>query len=96
MKRPPALHRFKDDADPVVGSPLRTAAVRHAIDHHVEMLRQAEGGGHPQGRAGLREVAHRTLELGCFIAQDDKAAFESPAAEGHAPFGHREPAPRAK
>jgi hypothetical protein len=35
-------HRFKNDADPVVGPPLRTAAPRNAVDHQVKMLRQSD------------------------------------------------------
>ena len=91
-------HQFKDDADILfVGSPLRTAAARHAVDHQIEMLRQAEGGGGlPQCSAGLREVAHRTLELRRSLAQDDEPAFESPPADERAPFGHRWAAPRTK
>ena len=88
--------RFEDDADLVVGPPLRAATAGNAIDHQIEMLRQSEGSGYLQCRTGLREVAHRTFELWCFLAQDDKAALESSAAEGHASFGHRGPTPRAK
>jgi len=45
--------RFENDADLVVGPPLRTTAAGDAINHHVETRGHSEGGGHPQCSARL-------------------------------------------
>ena len=78
-------------------TPLRLAS-NHAIDKSYTIASQVLVRSVPRlpFRVSVAYIPRGPVYLSTEVTQDDEAAFESSAAEGHASFGHRGPTPRAK